>query len=94
MNTKNTPLTNDKNTPQAIEAHYYGRRSYTDSKQIIDIVIDEYKTHNRKGITYMTLLEKGIAKSKKQAQSILKYHLNQRTLFTIKKNILPFHPKP
>src|SRR5919106_6206930 len=83
MNSNNLPLTNDKNTPQALEAQYYGHRSYTNSKLIIDIAIDEYKKHNGKGITYMTLLEKGIAKSKKQAQGILKWHLKQVTLFTI-----------
>jgi hypothetical protein len=83
MNPNNLPLANDKNTPQALETQYYSHRSYTNSKLIIDIAIDEYKKHNGKGITYMTLLEKGIAKSKKQAQGILKWHLKQVTLFTI-----------
>jgi len=55
------PLTNDKNTPQALDAHDYVPRSYTDSNQIIDIAINEYKTHG-KGLTYVTLLEKGIAR--------------------------------
>jgi len=76
------PLTNDKNTPQALDAHDYVPRSYTDSNQIIDIAINEYKTHG-KGLTYVTLLEKGIAKNKKQAQCILKWHLKRETLFTI-----------
>jgi|SRR5918996_533472 hypothetical protein len=83
MNSNNLPLANDQNIPQALETQYYGHRSYTNSKLIIEIAIDEYKKHNGKGITYMTLLEKGIAKSKKQAQGILKWHLKQVTLFTI-----------
>ena len=83
MNTNNIPLTNSKNAPLASEVQYDGHRSYTNANQIIDIAVNECKTNNRKGITYMTLLEKGIAKSKKQAQGILKHHRTQGTLFTI-----------
>jgi len=83
VDTDDMPLSNDRNIPQTLEAQHSVHRLYTNSKQIIDIAINEYKIGNGKGITYMTLLEKGIAKSKKQAQSILKWHLKRETLFTV-----------
>jgi hypothetical protein len=83
MNAINTPLTNDKNTPLVLKGQDFVPRSYTNSDQIVSIAIDEYKTHGRKGLMYESLLQRGLAKSKKQAQSILKHHLRKGALFTL-----------
>ena len=82
MNAKNTPLANAKDTPLLIEAHNFVPRSYTNSDQINDIAIDEYKKHG-KGLTYLSLQDRGLAKTKKQAQSILKHYLKRGVLFTL-----------
>jgi hypothetical protein len=82
MNTNNTPLTNSGNIPQVLEARDFVPRSYTNSNQIIDIAMDEYKKNGR-GLTYVSLLDRGLAKNKKQAQYILKYHLKKETFFTL-----------
>ena len=96
MNVNNLPLTNAKNTPLVLEAQDFVPRSYTNSNQIIDTAIDEYKKHG-KGLTYVSLQDKGLAKSKRQAQNILKYHLSKRTLFTLSDkqtaDVLPFMSK-
>jgi hypothetical protein len=82
MTTNNAPLTNDKNIPLVLKAQDFVPRSYLDPTQIIEIAIDEYKKYG-KGLTYVSLLDRGLAKSKKQAQNILKYHLRKSTLFTL-----------
>ena len=76
MNVNNSPLTKGKNTPLALEEHDFVNNS---SNQVINAATDEYKKHG-KGLTYVILLNKGLANSKKQAQSILKYHLRKGTL--------------
>src|SRR5919106_1762681 len=75
-------LTNGKNIPLVLEAQDFVPRSYTNSNQIIAIAIHEYKKYG-KGLTYVNLLDRGLAKSKKQAQNILKHHLRKGALFTI-----------
>lgn len=85
MNLNNLPLTNAKFTPLDIKAQYFVPRPHTSSNQIIDISIDEFKKHGR-GLTYVTLMDKGLAKSKKQAQYILKYQLRKGILFTLSNN--------
>ena len=82
MKINTSPLTNDKNTPQVLEAQDFVPRFYANSNQIIDIARDEYKK-NGKGLTYVSLQDRGLAKNKKQAQCILKYHLKKGTLFTL-----------
>ena len=83
MNVHNSPpLTNGENTPLALSAQDFVPRSYTNSNQIIAIAIHEYKKYG-KGLTYVNLLDRGLAKSKKQAQNILKHHLRKGALFTI-----------
>jgi hypothetical protein len=82
MNTNNTPLINVNNTPLVLEAQDFVPRSHTNSNQIIDIARDEYRK-NGKGLTYVSLLNIGIAKNMRQAQCILKYHLKKGTLFTL-----------
>ena len=82
MNANNSPLTNDKNALLALEKHEYVPRSYIRPDEIIDIAKDEYERH-RKGLTFAGLLERGLIKSKKKAQYILKYHHRQGILFTI-----------
>jgi hypothetical protein len=84
MNVNNLPLTDGKNIPLVLKAQVgpISSRSYLDPTQIIEIAIDEYKKYG-KGLTYVSLLDRGLAKSKKQAQNILKYHLRKRTLFTL-----------
>jgi hypothetical protein len=83
MNTKNTPLTNPKNIPLVLRVQNNIPRSYTNSVLIADIAIDEYKLHNGKGLTYVSLLGRGLARSKRKAQNMLKYNLRNGTLFTI-----------
>jgi hypothetical protein len=82
MNVNSSPLTNSKNTPLVLEARGIIPRSYINSNQIIDSAIDEYKKDG-KGLTFVSLLHRGLAKSKKQAQGILKHHLRHGTLFTL-----------
>ena len=82
MKINTSPLTNDKNTPQVLEAQDFVPRFYANSNQIIDIARDEYRK-NGKGLTYLSLLNGGLAKNKRQAQCILKYHLKKGTLFTL-----------
>ena len=77
-----SPLANDQNIPLVLEGQNSIPQSYINSSQIIDIAIDEYKKHG-KGLTYVSLLDRGLAKSKKQAQNILKHHLKKGTLFTL-----------
>ena len=77
-----SPLANDQNIPLVLEAQDSVPRSYPNSNQIIDSAIDEYIKHG-KGLAYVSLLDKGLAKSKKQAQDILKYHLRRGILFTL-----------
>jgi hypothetical protein len=83
MKINTSPLTNDKNPPLVLEEQDFVPRSYTNSNQITEIAIDEYKAHNGKGLTYVSLLDRGLAKSKRQAQNILKHHHRKGTLFTI-----------
>ena len=82
MYVNNLPLTDGKNIPLVLKAQDFVPRSYPNSNQIIEIAIDEYKKHG-KGLTYVSLLDRGLAKSKKQAQNILKYHLRRGILFTL-----------
>src|SRR5919106_155756 len=82
MNTRNVPLANSKFIPLILEGQNSVHRSYTNSNQIIDLAIDEFKKHG-KGLTYVILLNRGLAGSKKQAQNILKHHLRMEALFTI-----------
>jgi hypothetical protein len=82
MNAKNIPLANGEFTPLVLEAQDFIPRSYTISNQIIDIAIDEYKKYAR-GVTYVSLQNRGLAKTKIQAQNILKHNLSKGTLFTI-----------
>ena len=82
MYVNSLPLTDGKNIPLVLKAQNFVPGSYIDSNQIIEIAIDEYKKH-RKGLTYVSLLDRGHAKSKKQAQNILKYHLRRGILFTL-----------
>jgi hypothetical protein len=77
-----SPLTNGKNTPLVLVAQDFVPRYYINSNQIIDIAKDEYKRHG-KGLTYVSLLDRGLAKSKKQAQNMLKRHLRRGALFTL-----------
>jgi hypothetical protein len=65
-----------------LKAQDFVPRSYLDPTQIIEIAIDEYKKYG-KGLTHVSLLDRGLAKSKKQAQNILKCHLRKRALFTL-----------
>jgi hypothetical protein len=82
MRVNTSPLTNGKKTPLVLEALDFVPRFYTISNQIIDIARDEYKKHG-KGLTYVSLQNRGLARSKKQAQNILKHHLRKGALFTI-----------
>jgi len=82
MNVSSSPLTNNQNIPLVLEAQDSVWRSYTSSNQIIDIAIDEYKKQG-KGLTFVSLMNRGLAKSKKQAQIILKYYLRKGILFTL-----------
>lgn len=81
----NTSLTNGKNIPLVLEGQNSIPRSYINSSQTIDIATDEYKKHG-KGLTYVSLQDRGLVKTKKQAQSILKHHLRHGTLFTLSDN--------
>ena len=83
MNVHNSPpLTNGENTPLVLAAQVFVPRSYSNLNQIVDTAIDEYKKHG-KGLTYVSLQDRGLAESKKQAQNILKHHLRKGALFTI-----------
>jgi hypothetical protein len=82
MKNNTSPVTNGKNTPLFLEAQDFVSRSYTNSNEIIDIARDEYKK-NGKGLTYVSLLNIGLAKNMRQAQCMLKYHLKKGTLFTL-----------
>lgn len=82
MNTNNIPLANDNFTPLVLEAEDLVPRSYTNPNQIIDIAIYGYKKYG-KGITYVNLQERGLVKTKKKAQSMLKYQLRKGILFTL-----------
>ena len=82
MNVNSSPLTNGKHSPLVLEARDFVPKSYTNSNQIIDIAIDEYKKCGR-GLTYASLLDRGQAKNMRQAQNILKYHLRRGALFTL-----------
>jgi hypothetical protein len=79
---KNIPLKNNKFVPLVSRAHRLIPRSYISSDQITDIAIKEYEVH-KKGLIYRDLIEKGLAKNKRQAQRILKHHRRKETLFTI-----------
>ena len=81
MNLNNLPLTNPKFTPLDLAAQHFVPRSHTNLNQIIEIAIDEYKKHGN-GLTYMSLMNRGLAKTKRQAQNILKYYLRKGALFT------------
>jgi hypothetical protein len=48
-----------------------------------DLAVDHYRTKKGKGITWKYLVEKGLAKHKRQAQDTLKYHVRKGTLFTL-----------
>jgi hypothetical protein len=76
------PLANDQNIPLVLETQDSVQRSYTNSNQIINIAIDEYKKYG-KGLTYISLQDRGLSKTKRQAQKILKYHLKRGVLFAL-----------
>jgi hypothetical protein len=82
MNSKNSPLIDGKNTPLALERQYNVPGVYNKSAQIAEIALFEYKKHGS-GITYVSLLDTGIAQTKTQAQNILKHHRSRGTLFTL-----------
>ena len=83
MNFNSTPLTNDKIKPLALVAHGFSdSRSYRSSKEIESIAIESYR-RSGKGIPFTILLEKGLARSKRRAQNILKYYVRTGVLFTL-----------
>jgi hypothetical protein len=83
MNFNSTPLTNEEIKPLAfVVQRFENPRSYRSSKEIESIAIESYRS-NGKGIAFATLLEKGIAHSKKQAQNTLKYHVRTGVLFAL-----------
>lgn len=84
---KNTPLDSSQNIPIAQSDHYlcrYGierRRRYVKAQKVENLAYSKYKG-NGQGITFGDLLLNGLALSKKQAQTTLKYYLRREILFT------------
>ncbi len=87
MSTKITPL-------DLVGQCFSGHRSYIHSSTIIEIATNKFKK-TRKGITYIDLIDAGIALHKTHAQDILKYHLRTGNLFTLKdRRPQQYYPTP
>lgn len=75
---------NEKITPLVLTGHISSRRGYLNSDQLTQFAIDRYRFRNGRGITYLDLMDSGLALHKRQAHDILKYHLKIGTIFTIR----------
>jgi hypothetical protein len=82
-----TPLT-IKNTPLVLTPvisslnEKKNKRRYIHSEEVQDLAARKYKKSGA-GLTYLDLMDAGLAISKRQAQDTLKYCLLSETLFTI-----------
>jgi hypothetical protein len=94
--TKSIPLEDARSIPLGIRGQVYDdssskygykRRRYSRAKNIESVAINKFKQNGR-GISFQDLLSNGLATSKKQAQTTLKYYCRANILFT------PFNRKP
>lgn len=79
----NTPQVDNKFTPLVLATQGLFGRNYIPAEEMMELAINHYRNKKGKGITFDYLIEKGLAKHKKQAQNTLKYHLRKGTLFTL-----------
>jgi hypothetical protein len=79
----NTPQVDNKFTPLVLAAQGLVGRNYIPAEEMMELAINHYRNKKGKGITLQYLIEKGLAKHKKQAQDTLKYHFRKGTLFTL-----------
>ncbi|MGB6674458.1 MAG: hypothetical protein WBE34_18670 [Candidatus Nitrosopolaris sp.] len=85
-NEKITPQDVKEITPLVLTVHISSRSGYQNSDQLTQFAIDRYSFRNGRGITYLDLMDSGLALHKRQAHDILKYHLKIGTIFTLRNN--------